>query len=1244
MRKLKASLIIAVFALGACSAPKPFYGTGEKKWSEKSLPDHPVKYSVFLMGGFDYEESRTQESFDLLTRIWNPDDTAQAVVFLNDRVYKKRNQKADNIGKTMAAKKLDSQLEHLKESKGKIYFIAGHDQAKGKRNYTPGDVKKYVEKKLDRKDLFYPKDGCPGPDDIELTDDLLLITVNNDYWLWDKKKDHPDCEVEDTEEWLEELEEVIDDNQRKNLLVVGHHPAINLGNYGGWFSLRQHIFPLTELNKNLYIPLPVIGTLYPITRIALGLRKDKAYPPNKKLSRSLIRTFYKYDNVVYASGLEQNFQYFKYHDQDYIVTNSADEVTWTGRIRSKFTYPENGLTKLTYFENGEVWMEYYAAGKDTSENSVVFRKQLKSNDYRMPFDSTAISSRKNVSDSTITLVANRELKAGGFKKILLGEHYRGAWTAPVRVPLIDLQKEQGGLEITKKGGGNQTKSLHLLNKKGEELTLRSVVKYPENLLGPMMTNTLAADVVKDQTSSIHPYTPFVIDNLSDVAGILHSDPKIVFIPNDEQLQEYREEFANTLAIFEKKADGNMASVDNFLYVEKAIGSDNLMKLQKKENNTYIDDYALLKSRLFDMWINDWDRHQGQWRWGKVECDENRMARCKKLNAKKEYYIPIPKDRDQAFARFDGVIPWIAGRRWVARRFQHFSNEVKDVTGLNYNARNFDHAFLSRLSREDWNRISSELQQELTDKKIENAIRQFPDTIYKIDGQDMINTLKARRNNMSSFTNRYYDFLSRNVDVRGSNEREVFIISRINDDSTQVKMYDSKAVEENLLYSRTFITGETKEVRIYGGDGDDVFDVKGKVNNSIIVRIIGGKGNDSIVDQSFVKRGCRKTVIYDEKKKNEINFGRESKNMTSKSSSVNDYEYDSHPYDLIAPATFFGYNRDDGVFLGGGVLLKKQGFRKEPYAYMQRLVANVALNEKSFNLRYLGDFIKVFGVWGIHAEAEVLAPRSTTNFYGLGNETVRLVDDDDFYRLRYNNVFVYPGFKRIIRKSHSVKIGPIYEYIRVDRTEGRFITSLQGTPYLGQAVARNLGGVKLEYEIQSIDDSVLTFRGIKWRLAAVTQTSLDGDDYNTTNIESNINIYVPIANRATIAIRLGGATRLGDYDFFQANTLGGYTLNRESGNLRGHLRGRFSGQTVAYVNTDLRVKLFTFKTYLFPSHFGIMGFYDTGRVWVQNDNSDKWHNGFGGGVWIDPFARTIINLNYAVSKEEKLVTLAIGFLF
>ena len=162
---------------------------------------------------------------------------------------------------------------------------------------------------------------------------------------------------------------------------------------------------------------------------------------------------------------------------------------------------------------------------------------------------------------------------------------------------------------------------------------------------------------------------------------------------------------------------------------------------------------------------------------------------------------------------------------------------------------------------------------------------------------------------------------------------------------------------------------------------------------------------------------------------------------------------------------------------------------------------------------------------------------------------------------------------------------------------------------------------------------------------MTQGAVDSDTkYTTTNLESRFSIYIPIANRSVLAMRVGGATRVGDFAFYHANTLGGFNVRREQGNLRGHLRGRYAGRTSLYFNNDLRMKLFTFKTYLFPAHFGVLGFYDIGRVWVDDEKSSVWHHGYGGGIWIDPFAFTIFNLTYAVSKEEQLVTLTMGFQF
>src|SRR5690349_15830790 len=67
----------------------------------------------------------------------------------------------------------------------------------------------------------------------------------------------------------------------------------------------------------------------------------------------------------------------------------------------------------------------------------------------------------------------------GFHRFLFGESYRKLWAAPVKMKIFYLDKEKGGLKITEKGGGLQTKSLRLVDPTGREWVLRSVQKYPE---------------------------------------------------------------------------------------------------------------------------------------------------------------------------------------------------------------------------------------------------------------------------------------------------------------------------------------------------------------------------------------------------------------------------------------------------------------------------------------------------------------------------------------------------------------------------------------------------------------------------------------------------------------------------------------------------------------------------------------------------------------------------------------------
>lgn len=130
---------------------------------------------------------------------------------------------------------------------------------------------------------------------------------------------------------------------------------------------------------------------------------------------------------------------------------------------------------------------------------------------------------------------------------------------------------------------------------------------------------------------------------------------------------------------------------------------------------------------------------------------------------------------------------------------------------------------------------------------------------------------------------------------------------------------------------------------------------------------------------------------------------------------------------------------------------------------------------------------------------------------------------------------------------------------------------------------------------------------------------------------------------------GAGINTGKYEFYQAQILDGKT------ELRGFRKTRFYGDRKLYFNNEVRIKLTSFQSYLFPAHLGILGFYDVGRVWYKDPSSNNdptasdgksnvWHHGFGGGIWLTPFNLTVLSTEVGHSNEGTLFYVRLGFLF
>lgn len=708
------------------------------------------------------------------------------------------------------------------------------------------------------------------------------------------------------------------------------------------------------------------------------------------------------------------------------------------------------------------------------------------------------------------------------------------------------------------------------------------------------------------------------------------------MPDDPRLGPFRVGLANTVALFEERPDDDESDAPQFGRSKKVYSTAKVLEKLQEDHDNRVDQPAVVRARLFDFFIGDWDRHEDQWRWASFEQESGRG----------KLYRPIPRDRDMTFFVNQGVIPNIASRRWIMPKIQGFDEGLRDVAGFNFNARYFDRTFLTELSLADWQAAARELQQRLTDETITAALQQLPAPVYQMRGEKLAALLRARRQRLVQDAIAYYQFLARAVDVVGSDKREFFEVVRQDNEHTRVTVYKISKENERkqTLYHRVFKTHETREVRLYGLAGDDVFTVRGQVQKGLLVRIIGGTGQDQITDSSRVTKGARKTIIYDTATGNQLHLAAETQNATSdRDPAVNEYNRQAFAYDYLGPLAALGYNKDDGFHLGGGLLLRTQGFRQAPFAASQRFLAHYALATESFLVNYAGYFNRAAGIFDVAVNLDGKTRNFSDNFFGLSNESAYNREFSiDYYRYRSQRYTLNVLLGRRWGNQQQFLFGPELQIAHVQpdptRNLGQF-SPAELSPR--DPFARKIyPGFRLTYAFDSRDDRALPSRGVSLQTTATAHHGLGpaATDYARLHAELAVYRTVRLPFKVTLAGRVGGGTNFGDFEFFQASTLDGLY------HVRGYRRSRFSGRSSFYHNLEARLRLFNFQTYLFPGAAGVMGFHDVGRVWNDNERSRQWHQGYGGGVWFAPVNLITITAGYLISDENRLPLISAGFLF
>ena len=817
-----------------------------------------------------------------------------------------------------------------------------------------------------------------------------------------------------------------------------------------------------------------------------------------------------------------------------------------------------------------------------------------------------------------TVIAGKQYERSRLHQSLWGKHYRKEWNTPVTVPQFYLESEAGGLHPYEPGGGRQTKSLKLRSVNEREYVLRSIDKDFGKALPAIFQGTIADKIIKDQGSIGHPYAALTIPSMAEAARIYHTNPIIVHVPNQTALQNFDAEFGNRLYLFEQRPEGNWEDASNFGNSKDIISTEVLLRELLSGSDKKVDQRAYIRARLFDIFIGDWGRHEDQWRWASFKEETQTI------------YRPIPRDRDQVYTKFDGLLLGLAKSAANMSYLQSFEKEIKDVNTFNFQARNLDRRLANEMVLNDWTSIAKELQGLLTDKVIENSVKKLPPEVFSISGEEIIAKLKSRRDQLVEYAEKYYRFIAEEVDIPGTLSQDFFEVLRINDNETTVKLYsiDSAGnVSKTPFYSRKFMSGETKEIRIYGISSNDIYHIDGEVKKGITVRLIGGRGKDIYADKSAANG--KKAFIYDDHQ-NEIITSRETVLKLSENDPTRPvYKYDAFLYDRkgIKPELFYDF--PDKLYVGVGYKMIKYKWNREPFASLHAFHLRYSIPQNGFSFTYEGFVNKFVGKWNLELFGNYDLVR-WTNFFGLGNETPEITNDLNYYRMRSKEIMARIGLNRRFGRFVTFSVSPFYRAVDIIRDTGRFVfKEFQDGKDL--FVKNQFGGGILSLMYSSINDPNLPTRGLILYGNIEYGRNLEESSRDYTRYTGVFEFYLPLSKRFIARVRTGASTVIGETEFYQMNPIGGVW------SLRGFRRDRYWGNTSFYSNQELQY-LVDFKSSVFNGKAGLLGFYDIGRVWLNGEKSNQWHSGYGGGIIIAPFNKFSVAATYGISQQDRLLQL------
>lgn len=1237
MNKYNILLLSAIIFIHSCASYKPQY----KEKEQPSFPENAaIDKTFYLIGdvGLSPIGGKSDGLIALESYIAGKNTENDHLIFLGDNIYPVGMPDENDEFRPEAENHLDAQIEVAKGFDGEIIFIPGNHDWYDEGIENVEREKKYIEEALKNEKIWEPRVGCSIATK-ELSDSVHLIIIDSQWYLeqWDK---HPtindDCDqIRTREQFFLELEGEFKKNQDKTIVFALHHPLYTNGVHGGQYAAIKHLYP-----SQSDLPLPVLGSLASLIRTSGGVsaqdKQNKRYQEMVERITTLARAS-KAPRIIFASGHEHTLQYIENDGIRQIVSGSGSKESYaTLSNDGLFSYGGKGFARLDIMKDGGSWVRYY--GFENGKEKLLFTH--KAIPTPEPYDLEQLPVEYPAFAKASIYDQDRVKKTELYESVW-GSKYRELYGTKINAKVAILDSLKGGLRVDRAGGGHQTRSLRLVDKDGREYNLRALKKsavqflqtvvFKENDVATGFEDTATEDLLFDFYTAAHPYAALTVGKLSDAVGIYHTNPEIYYVPKQRALGDYNNEYGDELYMLVERPEENHSDLESFGKPYDIESTADVFERLRRDEKYKIDEPEFVKARVFDMLLGDWDRHQDQWRWSEYEKEDGTHI-----------FKPIPRDRDQVFSNFDGaVFGALRAMIGLTKQFATYDDELDNVKWFNSAASYLDRSLAQNADREVWMSQARFIQENISDQVIEEAFKELPEEIYQHPSTSKImENMKKRRNNIVDITERYYKYLSKLAVLRATDKDDYIIVDRVDDQRTKISIYRNKDGEmADLVAERTYIANETNEVWVYALDDDDIIKDKGNGKASIKVRIIGGQNND-IYD---LENGDG-ISIYDHKSK-ENTFKNKAGARVRLSDSYNTNLYnpkkDIKSFNVLTPA--IGFNPDDGFKIGVQNTYTVQGFNRNPNTRTHKFTGGYYFATQGYDIEYEGIFAGVFNNFNLLVKGRFAGPTFAENFFGFGNETEFDRDlDFDFNRVRISEISGGLGILYRGEYGSNLRADLEVQGFEVENNSNRFITDFVDPESNPNFYERKwFTDISGNYNYESYDNPLNPTRGMLFDVT--TGATINTDDTNRIfgYIKPKLGFHNALNKNRDLVLKtlVQGTFNLGDdYEFYQ-----GAQIGQDTG-LRGYRNERFTGDSALAGSADVRYSFEKFKTGLIPLQMGVFVGGDVGRVWFDGEDSERWYNDYGVGLWVNSAEAIGATFNLFNGADGLRFSFQVGFNF